>query len=230
MEDGAKMMRPDSPLDRPSIRRRGGLLSFVMALTILGGIAAFAIPAVAAPVSSSQLGEMPTTGGLRPGPVGMNPAAIRKQGVRPTAIKIPDAQVDAEVETTEIVNGVMQNPSGPWVVAWYKETGKLGEDGNVVLSGHLDYWDVGQAVFFHLGELEEGDKIEVTGADDTVFTFEVEWVKNYTIADLGPDGIKEIVGATDDEQLTLITCGGPFDYQTGEYLERMVVRANRVTT
>jgi LPXTG-site transpeptidase (sortase) family protein len=205
------------------------LAAWLFAVALLLGLAAPAI--AAAPVSQSEgTGEMPTTGGLRPGPLGFNPPQLRNPGVRPIAITIEQAQVDAEVEVSEIVQGVMQNPTGPFVVAWYKETAMLGEIGNVVLAGHLDYWDVGEAVFYHLGVLEENDLIELTGANDEVFTYEVEWVENFQVAQLDPTKIEEIVGDTGGEHVTLITCGGPFDVNTGEYLERMVVRAVRVTT
>ncbi len=40
--------------------------------------------------------------------------------------------------------------------------------------------------------------------------------------------ITELVGQTEDPKLTLITCGGEFDYASGEYLSRMVVRAGLV--
>ena len=37
----------------------------------------------------------------------------------------------------------------------------------------------------------------------------------------------EITGPTDTQSLTLITCGGAFDYVNGQYLQRTVVRATR---
>jgi len=178
-----------------------------------------------APIVSTKTGEMPTTGGLRPGPIGLNPAPVLAAGVKPVAIKIQKAGVDAEVESIEIVDGKMQDPTGPWVVSWYKETAKLGEQGNAVMAGHLDYWDVGPAVFYSVGSLQTDDQIQVTGEDGQVYTYAVEWVKNY---DSENAPISEIVGPTDDESLTLITCGGPFDYQNGVYLQRTVVRAHRV--
>ena len=36
--------------------------------------------------------------------------------------------------------------------------------------------------------------------------------------------IEEIVGPTGDSALTLITCGGQFDYSNGHYISRTVVR------
>ena len=37
-----------------------------------------------------------------------------------------------------------------------------------------------------------------------------------------------VVNTTAEERLTLITCGGDFDRETGEYEERTVVRARPV--
>jgi sortase (surface protein transpeptidase) len=46
---------------------------------------------------------------------------------------------------------------------------------------------------------------------------------------LTPEVIQnDIVGDTGQESLTLITCGGPFDPATGQYLQRFVVRAHQI--
>lgn len=177
-------------------------------------------------IVSTILGEMPTTGGLRPGPGGMQPAVEAPDpGALPVAIEIAKAAVNSEVETIEIVDGIMQNPTGPWIVSWYQESARLGEIGNILMAGHLDYWDVGPAIFYNVGLLVEGDQINITGEDGNVYTYAVDWVRNY---DAYNAPIEEIVGPTDGESLTLITCGGPFDYENGVYLQRTVVRAHRV--
>ncbi|MBX3071649.1 MAG: class F sortase [Thermomicrobiales bacterium] len=179
-------------------------------------------------VAPRELGEMPTTGGLRPGPAGELPGSVRA-GVLPVAIRIESVDIDAAVEQQQIVDGVMLDPSGPFIVSWYQETGRLGEDNNMVMAGHLDYWDVGEAVFYNIGQVEPGDIIQVLGKDDQIYEFEIDWVKNFTVDDLTPEVIQsEIVGPTNVETITLITCGGPFDYQAGEYQERMVVRGTRI--
>ncbi len=163
---------------------------------------------------------------LKAGPLGLNRQAL--DGEVPVAIQIPDAEVDAEVELNEIVDGVMQDPSGPWVVSWYQETAEVGAEGNAVMSGHVDYWDVGPAVFRAVGNLGQGAPISVTGSDGSVYTYEVEWVDTYAIAELTPEAISELVGPTDYSALTLITCGGDFDRAAGEYLSRTIVRARLV--
>lgn len=178
-------------------------------------------------VASRELGEQPTSGGARPGPVNSVPG-LRSPGVLPVGLRIETIELDATIEQQQIENGVMQNPSGPFVVAWYKETGRLGEeDNNVVLAGHLDYWDVGPAIFYDLWKLEDGNKIEVTGKNGAVYVFTVDWVKAYKLDELDSAAIQEIIGPTPNESLTLITCGGTFDYETGEYEERIIARATR---
>ncbi|MCA9860180.1 MAG: class F sortase [Thermomicrobiales bacterium] len=180
-------------------------------------------------VAPRELGEQPTTGGARPGPVNAVPG-LRSPGVLPVAMRIETIELDASIEQQQIVDGVMQNPSGPFVVAWYKETGRLGEaSNNVVLAGHLDYWDVGPAIFYDVWKLEEGDRVEVTGKNGAVFVYRVDWVQAYKMEELDSATIQEIIGPTPTENLTLITCGGTFDYATGEYEERVIVRATRIT-
>ena len=180
-------------------------------------------------VAPRELGEQPTCGGARPGPVDAVPG-LRAPGILPIGLSIAAIELDASIEQQQIENGVMLNPSGPFVVAWYKETGRLGEErNNVVLAGHLDYWDVGPAIFYDIWKLEPGDKIDVTGKNGAHFIYKVEWVREYMMEELDTATIQEIIGPTSNETLTLITCGGTFDYATGEYESRVIVRAARIT-
>ena len=182
-------------------------------------------------VSASTDIQLPSWGGqasgeMQAGPLGLNPTA--EQATAPVSISIPDASVDAEVERNQIVDGVMLDPSGPWVVSWYQETGMLGEVDNAVMSGHVDYWDVGPAVFWTVGNLPEGALMDVQGENGATYTFAVEWVKTYEVAGLTSEVINEIVGPTEYRAITLITCGGDFNYDTGEYLSRTIIRGRLV--
>lgn len=177
-------------------------------------------------IQSTELGPVPSTGTVRGGFIGEEPAAPQEsQSAIPSGLLIERAGIDAEVEVLQIVDGVMQNPSGPWVVAWYEQTAALGEGSNVVMAGHVDYWNVGPAVFFNLRDMVEGDEIQVFGDGDATFTYAVESNETYDLEELTSGTITELVGQTEDPKLTLITCGGEFDYASGEYLSRMVVRA-----
>lgn len=177
-------------------------------------------------ISSSSTGEMPTYGGSRSGPVGTKPSqASSASSTIPVGIAATTAQIQAEVEQLEIVNGTMENPTGPWVVSWYKETAELGEVGNVVMAGHVDYWNVGPAVFYYVRDLVAGDEVVLTGENGSTFTYAVETNDTYGLEDLTNGLITELVAPTEVQTLTLITCGGEFDYENGEYLSRTVVRA-----
>ncbi len=187
--------------------------------------AAVATPSAGSSIRPTGVGDVPSTGARRPGPANVVLERMQSDVVAPVGLAIETAGIDAGIEALRVIDGAMQDPSGPWVVAWYENLGALGVIGNVVMAGHIDYWNVGPAVFYTLDELAEGDEVDVTGADGEVYTYRVDWVRQYD-ADNAP--LEEIVGRTTDDNLTLITCGGTFDYATGEYLQRTVVRANRV--
>lgn len=181
------------------------------------------------PIESTTTGEMPSSGALRPGPVGEDsPQARASNPSDPVNIVVEKAGINAIVEQQDIVDGVMVNPSGPWVVAWYRQTATLGEQGNVVMAGHVDFWNVGPSVFFNVRDLVEGDEIVLTGEDDSTYTYAVDWVETFLMEDLTSGMLEEVTGHTETRSVTLITCGGEFDYVNGEYLSRMVVRASFV--
>lgn len=205
------------------------VLRLLVACTLLVAVALLAFPLNGAANSSSFAWPTvvsPTGSELMAGPLGLNPVSTGAGSAQlPVAIQIPDAAVDAGVEQNRIVDGTMLDPSGPWVVSWYEETAQLGEQGNTVMAGHLDYWGVGPAVFYDLASLHEGDEIQVTSSDGNVFTYQVTWTRLYQLEELNSQAMDEIVGSTKVASLTLITCGGGFDEATGQYLSRFVLRA-----
>jgi hypothetical protein len=244
------------PLHRPlPVSRRPSAADAPTSRRVLLGLAGFAaataairlaLPAAAqddgegtatadpAPISPSSgaivstgRGEVPTFGGQRPGPFNRPPAQPDTlPGVAPTGLRVELIGIDAAIEELEVVAGQMQDPTGPWVVGWYPALGQLGR-GNVVMAGHIDYWNVGPSVFYDIAALAPGDPVDVLGDDGQTYGFNVEWVRQVN-ADDAP--LEELVGPTAREALTLITCGGTFDYQNGVYLQRTVVRANRTAS
>jgi sortase A len=151
-------------------------------------------------------------------------------GVAPIALQVDKFGIDAPIEIGAIADGVMQDPSGPWVVAWYDQLGKVRERNNVVMAGHVDYYTVGPAVFWNVRDLVPGDIVRVIDENGEAVEYSVEWAQMYDVAtELTPEVIQtDIVGDTGKESLTLITCGGPFDPATGQYLQRFVVRAHQI--
>jgi LPXTG-site transpeptidase (sortase) family protein len=148
-----------------------------------------------------------------------------ERGAIPQHLSVESAGIDADVEYLEIVDGLMEQPTGPDKVAWYKDTARLGESNNVVIAGHLNWWNVPEGVFFHLQDMQAGDQITVTGDDGMVYTYEVQTVTQES--NLEPPGVN-VIGPTDEPTLTLITCGGEWNADIAEYDHRTVVRAVQV--
>ena len=221
-------------------KRRIGLVQargLLVVLAVLGGLLlpAAIVAAQTTDATTEALSEVPSTGARRPGPIILSatrvetPEAEPVEGVAPVELMVDSVGVAAPIELGAVVDGAMQDPSGPWVVSWYEPLGKIGEGGNVVMAGHVDYWNVGPAVFWDVRYLPEGEIIRVVGEDGKNYEYAVQWTQPYMAAELTPEVIQgEIVGDTGEETLTLITCGGDFDPATGEYNERWVVRATLV--
>ena len=222
----------------------GLLIALALLLSLLLPLLGAAAQEAASDDTTEVLAEVPTTGARRPGPVILAPsrvvlpesaeepapAPVAVAGVAPVALQVPSVGVDAPIELGAVVDGAMQDPSGPWVVSWYDQLGKIGEGGNVVVAGHVDYWNVGPAVFWDVRYLPAGDIIRVVGEDGNNYEYAVQWIERYDAAGLTPEVIQnDIVGDTGVETLTMITCGGEFDPATGEYNERWVVRANLIS-
>ncbi|MES2966743.1 MAG: class F sortase [Patescibacteria group bacterium] len=106
-------------------------------------------------------------------------------------------------------------------VGWYSGGATPGEIGPAVILGHVDTKD-GPAVFYSLGQLTEGDEIQILREDGTTAIFEVTKLQRYpqinfpTLAVYGP---------TDDATLRLVTCTGTFDKREQTYSHNLVVFA-----
>ncbi len=219
------------------------VIGFLAVLALLLGLLLPLVGAAAQETNGEEdvattevLSEVPSTGARRPGPVILAATRVAApepepvEGVAPVELQVDSVGVDAPIELGAVVDGAMQDPSGPWVVSWYDQLGKIGEGGNVVMAGHVDYWNVGPAVFWDVRDLPAGDVIRVVGEDGKNYEYAVQWTQPYMAEELTPEVIqKDIVGDTGEETLTLITCGGEFNPDTGEYNERWVVRANLIS-
>ena len=141
-------------------------------------------------------------------------------------IVIPKIEVDAPISTKGVdANGVMETPDGPWDVAWYDFSARPGFGSNAVFSGHVDYVNVGPAVFWGLKDLTQGDIVDVRLDDGTAYQYRVAAMETI---DAATADIGRIIGATEQEVVTLITCIGTFNQATGQYDQRLIVRAERI--
>lgn len=141
----------------------------------------------------------------------------------PSRVTIPAIGIDAPVVPVGLEpSGIMASPPDGHLIGWYEPGPRPGEPSNAVLDGHAD-WSGKPAVFWRLKELKAGDEIFVRAGPELRFRFVVSDVRQHR-AEEAP--LAEVFGPTPRSVLTLITCGGVFDYGRREYEDRIVVRAD----
>jgi hypothetical protein len=209
---------------------RWEIAAAILVIAVLGGYLALA-----------------SLGRTNPPPSRLSAITAQTAGTAPVELRIGAIGIDAPIErrlsvaestspgenlwATGWQDGApvpMAEPGEPFAAAWLDESAAPGEGGNVVLHGHLDYWDTSPALFGNLDELTAGDRIDITGANDTVYSYEVEWSRRFP-SHVDEDQQRDILGPTAVESLTLITGAGAYDRETG-YRETLVVRAHLVGT
>jgi Sortase domain len=213
-----------APEPPPRGRGRIRLAGFAGAALIIGGAMAILIAALAqqhAPApAASAAGDI--------GPAGVTGPTLRQSP--PVSVSIPEIGVQSKLlRLGRNANGTMQVPNLSTQAneaAWYKYSVTPGQAGAAVIEGHVDSYQ-GPAVFFRLGALKPGDRIDVTLADGITAVFRVTGVREYA-KDKYPANI--IYGHANYAALRVITCGGDFDSSTGHYLNSVVVFASLVSS
>lgn len=145
-------------------------------------------------------------------------------GASPSYLRIPRIGIEPAIVPVGFNEwGEMASPSDFFQVGWWQHGAVPGDYGRAVLAGHVDTPD-GEAIFYGIDRLEPGDEIFVgsAGGDGTELRFVVTGAALYHI-DHAP--VDQIFGPSTDRELILITCGGAFDHDSGQYLYRRVVFA-----
>jgi Sortase domain len=213
-----------APEPPPRGRGRLRVTGFAGVSLIVGGAAAILIAFLA-----QQHAPAPTAAAA--GDIG--PARAAGPTLRqspPVSVAIPEIGVQSKLlHLGRNADGTMQVPdlnTEADEAAWYKYSVTPGQIGTSVIEGHVDSYQ-GPAVFFRLGALKPGNKIDVTLADGITAVFRVTGVREYA-KDNYPANV--IYGSSDYAALRLITCGGDFDSATGHYLSSVVVFASLVSS
>ena len=136
------------------------------------------------------------------------------------ALVIPNAGIAAPIVRAYIGEGSWDVSKLGNNIGHLEGTRWIPENGNVVLSGHVELTDGRQGIFANLHELEIGDRIIIT-QDGNDYHYDISSVTSYNPTDLSP------VYPSSDNRLTLITCG-TYDFISDTYLERVVVVAEQV--
>ena len=84
----------------------------------------------------------------------------------------------------------------------------------------------GISVFFSIKNLRPGNQIKIARADGTTAVFAVDGVQKVEKSTFPTNAI---YGNVSYPSLRLITCGGPFDAATGQYLDNIVVYSHLIS-
>ena len=219
-----------------------GIVILVAGLVVLFGVDRVNAPTTGTQSDERELTRAATLPGLPPSAASLSPSPATTPNTTPIAtpsttpstplttaaierLEIPSVDIDATIVTLGVdSDGVMEAPHTPTDVGWYDFSGRPGEPGNAVFAAHVDYVNYGAAVFFRLKDLEAGDVVIVWLEDGSAYSYEVVSSVLYDVANAP---VQEIVGPTETETITLITCAGAFNREVLEYNMRLVVRAER---
>ena len=132
---------------------------------------------------------------------------------QPVGLDIPSI----DVRSSNIVDLGLQNdgsievPQDASAPGWFTPGPSPGQLGPAVIAGHVDS-ATGPGVFYRLGQLRPGDRVDITRADGTVATFSIDRVETFE-KDSFPT--RAVYGATNRAELRLITCNGDYEDDTG---------------
>jgi LPXTG-site transpeptidase (sortase) family protein len=151
------------------------------------------------------------------------PAPVALDNTPPVQIKIPDLGIDASIVHMDMgADNILPVPTSGQDVAWYSYGARLGEEGNAILAGHID-WNRERGVFWTLRDAQPGQTITLVSSAGRVYEYQVDWAK--TFKEESPDGLETLRSRVGGTTITLVTCTGRYDLQSQSYLDRHIVRA-----
>jgi sortase (surface protein transpeptidase) len=191
------------------------------------GVLVLAPTSTAAPVHRvvAAPAELPAEAPARAAVAAAQPVAVVHQlpASLPTTVRIPALGVTSPVMELGLRrDGSMEVPPGAYPVGWYDRSPTPGRLGPAVLAGHVD-WEGEPGAFAGLDELLPGDTVEVDRADGSTAVFVVDRVEEHAKDAFPGDAV---YGDIDHAGLRLVTCGGAFDEDTGDYADNVIVFAH----
>ena len=159
-------------------------------------------------------------------PTGATARSALAAFVSPNMIEIPKLDAKAPiVNVSTLPDGALDVPLNPQTVGWWNGGAKPGAaKGTAILDGHVNYNGV-DGVLSRIGTLNPGDAVYVDGvrnAKKMRVKFRITGVRTYHKTALP---YKQIFDQKSIGRLAIVTCGGPFDSQTGNYLDNIVAFA-----
>ncbi len=144
--------------------------------------------------------------------------------VAPVGLAIPSLAIDMPVTDVGVADtGQMELPVDPAVAGWYRYgADATSTSGRILIAAHVDAIDYPIGPLARLRDVPAGETVRLTAADGSSREFVVQSLTSYEKAALPADELFQRGGPS---ALVLVTCGGPFDSQTGHYRDNVVAVA-----
>ncbi|MFJ8660717.1 class F sortase [Streptomyces sp. NPDC093795] len=144
----------------------------------------------------------------------------------PVRVRVPAVRIDAPVTEVGLdADGWIEAPppEDDRLAGWFTGAVTPGERGTAVVVGHVDT-PGGRAVFYDLGALAKGHRVEIARRDGRTAVFSV-----YGVEVVPKDGFpaQRVYADAGVPELRLITCGGTFTEKNG-YAGNVVVSARLI--
>lgn len=207
-------------------RRRAPMIVLGTGLIIGGALVAAHALVDSGPLTGSALEIPAAVGTSAPLPV-TAPTAAPLARSAPVRIEIPVLHVSAPVMRLGVAasGSIEVPPLGHHNLAgWYDRSVTPGQRGSSVILGHVDSF-TGTSVFFSIKTLRPGNTIDIVRANGSTAVFTVDGVQK-VVKSVFPRS--EVYGNVSFPSLRLVTCGGPFDTTTRQYLDNVVVYAHLI--
>ncbi len=147
---------------------------------------------------------------------------------RPRTISIPSINLNREIIDVGVTDeGNLDVPPNFTQVGWYKYGTLPGQIGSTVLDGHVDNGSTIPGPFKRLRNVKIGDKVYVTSADGTRYTYEIIGAVAYATNSFPSN---YVFHDQSDALLKIITCYGNFIESLDTYDQRLIVTARMVRT
>jgi LPXTG-site transpeptidase (sortase) family protein len=144
--------------------------------------------------------------------LGIAPAALPYAA--PDRVSIPAIRVDAPMVPVGLDSDGWVGappPEDPNLAGWFTGAVSPGEKGTAVVVGHVDNKQ-GPAVFYGLGALKKGNRVEIRRKDGKTAVFEIYGIEVFEKSNFPGD---RVYGSKGTPELRVITCGGGFSKQSG---------------
>lgn len=191
-----------------------------VALLLLAGCSAAPAPQPTPPAIPSSI--------PRPAAASIGTHSSAVQPVRaetpPVRVQVPAAGIDVTVQPVGVgSDGLMELNDNPSIATWYRYgSDPLSPTGATVIAAHVDSLEYGLGPFAKLKDLPVGTQVVVTTVDGVLHSYAIASVQKILKQQLP---IGQIFQRDGPRQLTLITCGGQFNYDTLHYSDNVVVTA-----